>query len=278
MLRHRQYRNIRSLPFNHLLGRLDVEVFVGGLSENTREWPRHRLSEDPFWRLYLPISGSFRMIYPDACFTVRPGGIFLVPPRKPFQYESISPCTHCWVHFFSDQLASFPLLGSGVTELPVDPEQERKEFNTILDRLNSCSTMEDILELKSAVTRKLLPFLKQFADGTSSQDSPEVFAELLDYIDRNLDRDLEMEELFLHSGLSRAKLSALFHKSFQVSPKRYLLNRRISRARMLLLRTSLSIKEIAAQVGYENEFFFYRIFKKYTNLTPNTFRKRGFYE
>lgn len=277
MLRHRQYRNIRRLPYNHLLGRLDVEVFVGGLSENTREWPRHRLSEDPFWRLYLPISGTFRMIYPDACFTVRPGWMFLVPPRKPFQYEGISPCTHYWVHFFSDQLTAFPRLSRGVTECPINLKQVKNEFNTILDRLNSCSTMEDILELKSVVTRELLPFLKQFAEGTSSLDSPEMFAELLDYIDRNLDRNLEMEELFLHSGLSRAKLSALFHKSFQVSPKRYLLNRRISRAKILLLRSSLSIKEVASQVGYDNEFFFYRIFKKYTGLTPNTFRKHGFY-
>lgn len=273
--RHTCFRNIRRLPFNSYLGKLDVEVFVGGFSKDIKDWPTHKFSEDPYWRLYLPVEGAFRMVYPDSIFTVKPGGLYLIPPQKPFQYESISPCSHYWVHFMSEQLkACYPL--GRATELPVDLEQETMDFNAIMDRLKTCNTMEDVLELKLAVTKKLLPFLKQYLNNDITKIRQELFSEVLDYIDRNLEKEIMVRELSVRIGVSRTELSAMFHNAFKISPKRYILTCRITRAKMLLLRTSLTIKEIAAQVGYDNEFFFYRIFKKYTKLTPHTFRERNF--
>ena len=67
----------------------------------------------------------------------------------------------------------------------------------------------------------------------------------------------------------------MFHRSCGLPPKQYISLRRISRAKYLLWRTKLSVKEIAEQCGYENKYFFYRIFKKYTGVTPRQYRRNG---
>lgn len=77
------------------------------------------------------------------------------------------------------------------------------------------------------------------------------------------------------TSLSGPEFSAQFRRTMGVPPKQYLSIRRISKAKMLLLRTQDPIKEIALRTGFENEFFFFRIFKKYTGLTPTQYRAKN---
>ena len=77
------------------------------------------------------------------------------------------------------------------------------------------------------------------------------------------------------TSLSGPEFSAQFRRAMGVPPKQYLSIRRISKAKMLLLRTQDPIKEIALRTGFENEFFFFRIFKKYTGLTPTQYRAKN---
>lgn len=58
-----------------------------------------------------------------------------------------------------------------------------------------------------------------------------------------------------------------------MSPKKYILHKRIERAKELLCVTDAGIFEISNSVGYEDQFYFCRIFKKMTNLSPSEYRK-----
>lgn len=98
------------------------------------------------------------------------------------------------------------------------------------------------------------------------------FAKILEYIDRNLHREIRVEELERFLTLPRSKFSAEFHQAFGLPPKQYITLRRIGRAKYLLIRTQLSIKEIALESGFANEFFFSKVFKKYTNHAPSEYR------
>ena len=81
-----------------------------------------------------------------------------------------------------------------------------------------------------------------------------------------------VEELERFLTLPRSKFSAEFHQAFGLPPKQYITLRRIGRAKYLLIRTQLSIKEIALESGFANEFFFSKVFKKYTNHAPSEYR------
>ena len=69
-------------------------------------------------------------------------------------------------------------------------------------------------------------------------------------------------------SLDRKYFSKIFKKELQMSPNEYLINYRLSRACELMETTTLTIAEIAATVGYDNQFSFSRVFKKYKQISP----------
>jgi AraC-like DNA-binding protein len=78
-------------------------------------------------------------------------------------------------------------------------------------------------------------------------------------------------ELGVSYGWFRKKFSA--HSG--LSPHQYLLELRMVRARSLLAETQLSIKEVAAQTGFQDEHYFSRLFNQKLNLTPSEWRNRS---
>lgn len=77
------------------------------------------------------------------------------------------------------------------------------------------------------------------------------------------------------SGVSEAHFARSFKDAFGVPPHRYLLTRRIERARTLLRDTELSITEIAFQTGWRSLGTFGRTFRDVTGETPRDVRARA---
>jgi len=73
-------------------------------------------------------------------------------------------------------------------------------------------------------------------------------------------------------GVSSVYLRKLFKPVTGLGPALYIQRRRIEQASMLLRHTPLSVKEVAAHVGFENLPFFFRCFKRWTGLTPEDYR------
>ncbi len=76
-------------------------------------------------------------------------------------------------------------------------------------------------------------------------------------------------------GYSRIQLNVLFKKNFGITPHKYLTNYKLNYAQKLLLNTTLSISEIAYEIGYSTPMQFYTTFKKAFGVTPSQFRKSG---
>jgi AraC-like DNA-binding protein len=76
------------------------------------------------------------------------------------------------------------------------------------------------------------------------------------------------------SGVSEAHFARSFKQAFAVPPHRYLLTRRIERAKALLRDTDLSITEIAFQTGWQSLGTFGRVFRDVTGESPSELRAR----
>ena len=87
-------------------------------------------------------------------------------------------------------------------------------------------------------------------------------------------RDLNMEHLAQELGVSYSWFRSTFAAHTGLSPHRYLLEFRLAHARSLLAGTEMSIKEIAVQSGFGDEFYFSRLFRLRLNVTPSQWRSR----
>ena len=67
----------------------------------------------------------------------------------------------------------------------------------------------------------------------------------------------------------------MFHEQTGTSPSRYLNDLRMRQAKKLLMDTSLTVREIAARVGYPDPFHFSRNFRNTVGCSPARFRDNG---
>ncbi|MDP3737609.1 MAG: AraC family transcriptional regulator [Hyphomonadaceae bacterium] len=112
--------------------------------------------------------------------------------------------------------------------------------------------------------------------GQTGQD-PELLRRLLrakDRMDAASEEDWPVGRLARVSGVSEAHFARSFKEAFGVPPHRYLLTRRIERAKALLRDTDLPITEIAFQTGWESLGTFGRTFRDVTGESPGDLRAR----
>ncbi|MEZ5920700.1 MAG: AraC family transcriptional regulator [Parvularculaceae bacterium] len=95
-----------------------------------------------------------------------------------------------------------------------------------------------------------------------------------DQMDAASNEDWPVERLAKVSGVSTAHFARSFKEAFGVPPHRYLLARRIERAKALLRDTNTPIIEIAMQTGWNSLGTFGRVFKDITGKSPTELRVR----
>jgi AraC-like DNA-binding protein len=114
------------------------------------------------------------------------------------------------------------------------------------------------------------------AAGLSTPDGglPAVrLKRVLAFIDAHLDENITLDDLARRSNLSVYYFATLFRRSTGFSPHRYILNRRVSRARELLRDTGLSVLDVSLDLGFQHQNNFTRAFHRVTGMTPTGFRR-----
>lgn len=98
-------------------------------------------------------------------------------------------------------------------------------------------------------------------------------ARALDFVNHNYAANITVDEIAEALGITRKYLYAVFNYVFGISPKQYLIYYRIEKACKRLKSTDQPVREIAETVGYSNQFYFAREFKRLTGMTPTDYRK-----
>lgn len=101
----------------------------------------------------------------------------------------------------------------------------------------------------------------------------EITKKAIFYISKHFSEPLTLDEVAEHVHLNPAYFSTLFKQSTGSSFKEYLNMVRIEESKRLLANTDYSIIDIAIAVGFEDQSYFARVFKKYTCLTPRQYRQ-----
>ncbi|RKJ70981.1 AraC family transcriptional regulator [Butyricicoccus sp. 1XD8-22] len=94
-----------------------------------------------------------------------------------------------------------------------------------------------------------------------------------DYFHTHYEEDVSISEVADMFDIDRRRISYLFEKITGLTPIQYLTRYRISKAKELLTISELTVSEISEAVGYQDSFYFSRVFKNLTNLSPSQYRK-----
>ena len=116
-------------------------------------------------------------------------------------------------------------------------------------------------------------FVRELLCEEKTDKYPEPLCKILDYIDKNSHRTITNTELCSISFLSEPSVISLMKKYFHKTPNHYITYLRISKSQKMLIETDETIKNIAYSVGFSDNLYFCRVFKKETGVSPTEFRK-----
>lgn len=116
--------------------------------------------------------------------------------------------------------------------------------------------------------------LTQLDEGANKTHSP--MQAIANYIDQFLHEDLSLQDISNRFFLSREYISRKFKQEMNENLTDYITRIRIERAKSLLADSQLKIAQISEMVGFQDEKYFSKVFKKAADCSPNEYRKQAF--
>ena len=101
----------------------------------------------------------------------------------------------------------------------------------------------------------------------------EDVAKVLAYLERNMHKDISLEQMAKLVHLEKIHFLKKFKKQTSVTPKKYLNSMRMKRAKTLLQYSDMNITQISEAVGFKNIHYFSRTFSQYMNESPTEYRR-----
>ena len=147
-------------------------------------------------------------------------------------------------------------------------------FEELYGILRMGYTETSLLGLSTELGR-YLGMLKLYQRGffDKGRQAEDKIAESMDYMCQHLESNLSLEELAERAGVSLPHYCGLFKQRTGTSPIIYFIRLKMQHACDLLATTDLPIAAIAERLGYKNQFYFCRIFKKTIGVTPTAYRR-----
>lgn len=100
-----------------------------------------------------------------------------------------------------------------------------------------------------------------------------IIYDIASYLENHYAEDISLQDMAARFFLSREYISRRFKQEFGVNISDFLAGVRIEKAKLLLLNPQLRIAQVAEMVGYQDEKYFSKVFKKQEGQTPNEYRK-----
>ncbi|MDF2513565.1 MAG: transcriptional regulator AraC family [Herbinix sp.] len=153
---------------------------------------------------------------------------------------------------------------AGVNVLVVDAISQ--EFG------QKCGLNRDPIKVTAIMEEMVLRFANAVAEAKVAHYSNPL-RRVIDYINLHLSNGLSMKELSEVAGISPSHLSKLFKQETNLTTSEFIANARCEKAAELLRKTELSVQDIAAFVGYIDNNYFVKVFKKWSGKSPTQYRK-----
>jgi AraC-like DNA-binding protein len=225
------------------------------------------------------LSGKGALRLGQNIFPIEPGHVLFIPPHTPHSYEADKkdPWSIFWMHF-NGVGAVDCLTGLGVSvDRPLlyvpDVALMQRLFEDTYACLNYHYTDAGLL----AMSGELLRLIGQIKlHGRSRRGPPQAACDRImstvAFMGKHPNMSLSLDDLAALAGQSVSYYCRLFKQRIGQAPMNYFLQLKVRKACELLDGTRLNVKEIAQELGYDDPYYFSRLFKKIQGCAPAVYR------
>jgi len=229
--------------------------------------------------IHYVVSGKGYYRLGSDLFSLQTGDIFLVYPDTEITYfaDGTNPWEYYWVGFSGSDAEVLISCTDFHRKSPVIHQSGwGKEIQKHIYRIYQSrgSQFANAVQMAGELYLTLAVMIR--ASSRSEQHSPNISLYLqksLSFITANYASPITVEDIAAYAGISRSHLYREFQAHLAQSPKEYLTEFRIRRAKQLLRDSELSLTAIANSIGYDNSLYFSKAFHKVTGSSPSEYKR-----
>jgi AraC family transcriptional regulator len=209
--------------------------------------------------LYIE-SGSGEFIIPDDTLQLDDRMLLLLSPGvREIQYDDKRQVSYSYIEF--------SVTRDLITEPWLRVPETSPHFQTLIGLLRS-TLHEDGDGTESVIRAAIDLTLRHTVPDASTATIDGRIRQVLDYIDRNLNRALKVSELADLAGLSEPQFRRVFRANMSIGPKEYLLQTRMHYAQRILESEGLRVSDVAELLQFETVYQFSKQYKKVHGHSP----------
>ena len=249
---------------------LDFWVAQAGEYHSEKCFLTNHFEHANYHQFYYQLKGEARMQVAKREYPIRPGDLLIIPQGSQFHYEATNGTR---LHWFG-VAGVCPLIRKeeGIKHIPLD-HNPLIETPFILMRETLILSQAGSALRAVALFYELLSLIESLQ--SSQQDNviyPDAVQVALSYMREHYHEPYLAAQIARICGITPPHLRFLFQKWVGESPQQSHTRYRIEAAKQLLMMHGVSVREVAAQVGYADPYYFSRVFMKVTGLRPSRYR------
>lgn len=242
---------------------------------------RHRKKGAKQYIFILCTEGEGWLNYKSERFSIKPNQYFMLPKNTPHTYGSFgdNPWSIYWMHFDGrcvESLYERYAINSQVIEPVRCESQHLQMFDKIYEIFNK-GQLEVQIEFANLLSKSFISTFvyHRINENINSSKQDNLVGSITKFLNENLDRSLKTEDLVEKFNLSSSYLYSVFKNGTGSSIHNFFTLKKIQKACEYMNYTDKSIKEICFILGFQDPFYFSRVFKKHMGISPTKYKKNG---
>lgn len=233
-------------------------------------------------KLLIALSQGIRIYMNEIAIDLRPGSCLLLLPEHSYRVESSNGKAELACFTFE----AFEVEGKSLSLVAHLPLVCACPYNLLLSRVkqvlgnevkmsNPCSSFSVseivMLQGKLQLLLAMMVQLDEQASHRQNEEKTKMLQQTVHYMEQHYYEELTVEQLANMAGMVRWQYSQQFKALTGQKPTDYLTELRIKHAKKLLSSSTESLNKIARQIGFKDEYYFSRCFRKLTGNTPREY-------
>jgi AraC-like DNA-binding protein len=248
---------------------IDLEILDHGYFIGDRQWNQFDVMS-PFGRIYYMIDDHGWLDTDHGRIDLEPGFMYLIPPYTHVNLRTERRIEKFYFHV-NLKYAGLDVL-EGINRCfsrPLDTDL----LNQIIQAFNN-GKLPDFLKLHSLAEWTLADFLQHSLPDLSHRlVLASTYQAVNTYIERHLSAKLSGRTVCFALNVSYETMRRKFRQDHGITMNQYIKGRLIQEASLQLLLTDQTIQQIAAKLGFNDEFYFSRLFKQKMEYSPREYRR-----
>lgn len=226
----------------------------------------------PFNRLYFITDGKGYLKRDGITIELIPGHCYLIPSNSKYDYICEEKMDKFYIHFKASLVPGLEVFND-VTHCLSIP-YDHTLINTLMNWVNENHIQSQML-CRAELLRTISQFIPLYNIDENLLDHTIKYKDLFRYIDKNLSIKLHPNDICDAINVSYESLRRAIKSNTGKTLKQHIDGMIMQRAKEQLIITDKTIKEIAYELGFKDEFYFSKYFKKHEGHSPTKYKYKN---